>query len=1066
MTVNKKRALLAGMLALVLVLMLVSCKRQEATTAPTTGASMTYTIEITTGSGMALEGIGIYIYTDETLGELVWFAKTDDKGVVTFTDAASDSYVAVLDGVPEGYPVEDQYPLTGETTKIVLGNEIVEVDDLDGITLNLGDMIIDYTFTAVDGTQYRISDLLQEKNAVVLNFWYLECAPCKMEFPYLQEAYEKHSDKVEVLALNPVNTDEEEVAQFQEEQELTFPMAVCDPKWQEVMQITAYPTTVVIDRFGNIALIHKGSVPETAIFDRIFSYYGADEYEQTIAESVEDIPETEEEREARTIGTKENPIEFGGFASYTVTVAPEEEVYLNVYKVSQMYLQIRDADAYVIYNNKTYKPSGGVVGLTISSEAMTTPVRLIVGNSGEEEKDMTLQFSLFKGTMGNPYTMTLGQFDVSVGANNNQGVYYTYRATETGMLSVKCLSATAGVDYDFTLYNLNTYALRNYQSEGTSTQDGHRVVSIKVRAGDTIQFSAASMPDSTGYYPPAAFKFEAYMGEAVEDDKEEDEAKIVYAVTLTDENRNPISGAQIYLTQEDGSTVNLTTNESGVAATELPAGTYPAIVKVPAGYKARVTEFTLTESAPTISVKLETTVVVMATYTVRTVDESGNPVSGALVSVGSSFGYTDASGSISFTLPQADYSAVIGAPEGYHVDNASIPFGSGTSLTVTLKAGSTSDATDPTKAMYSVKVTDYFGNPITNATVNFMQNGASAGIVKVNNSGAASTYLTKGEYTVSLSFDSGSYYYDTSSLVLTEDSPYAPVVAVAKQNGEFEESYVGELYRVTTGATYKELQSSVMNYFLFEPTVAGQYRFTTSDPGAVISYWGASVHIINNITDSTDYANNTFTLNIKENNLGGEYIIGVTGAEECILLITRIGDPILDETDIPAEVYKAKTAPKAFTLNLSAGQKLTYVDVTGKTSDYKLVLGTDGYYHIGSATGPIMYVNLGPNAPYVSFYKMFGYTGHGGTSFTQVFRDDNGNLIRKEDYTECMCKYVECVDEEGYGVYPMTEDLYYMLQNGGEYKGWWDSSNANYLFSETPGVNTEIAWMFCCCYIA
>ena len=54
----------------------------------------------------------------------------------------------------------------------------MEVDDLDGITLNLGDMIIDYTFTAVDGTEYNISELLQEKNAVVLNFWYLECDPC------------------------------------------------------------------------------------------------------------------------------------------------------------------------------------------------------------------------------------------------------------------------------------------------------------------------------------------------------------------------------------------------------------------------------------------------------------------------------------------------------------------------------------------------------------------------------------------------------------------------------------------------------------------------------------------------------------------------------------------------------------------------------------------------------------------------------------------------------------------------------------------------------------------------
>ena len=1069
MAVKKKRALLAGVLALILCLscMMVSCRKQESVeTTATKGASTTYTIEITTGSGMALEGIGIYIYTDDTLGELVWFAKTDAKGIVSFTDAASDSYVAVLSGVPEGYPVEEQYPLTGETTQIVLGNEIVEVDDLDGITLKLGDMIIDYTFTAVDGTEYTISELLQEKNAVVLNFWYLECAPCKAEFPYLQEAYEKHSDQIEVLAVNPVNTDEEAVAAFRSEQGLTFPMALCDEKWQEVMQITAYPTTVVIDRFGNIALIHKGSVPETALFDRIFSYYGAGDYVQTIADSVDDIPETEEEREARTIGTKENPIEFGGFTSYTVTVAPDEEVYMNIYKVSQMYVQIRDADAYVLYDDKTYKPSGGVVSLTISSEDVSSPVKLVLGNSGEEEKDFTLQFSLFKGTMGNPYTMTLGEFDASVAAGNNQGVYFTYKVVETGTLSVRCISATAGIDYDFTLYNLNTYALRNYQSEGKVNENGERVVSVKVRAGDTVQFSAASMPDSSGVYPAASFRFEAYMDTGTEEEEEEQVEKIVYAVTLTDENRNPISGAQVYLTQADNSTLNLTTDANGVASAKLEPGTYPVTVKIPAGYKARVTEFTLTETDPILSVKLDTDVVVTAVYTVKTVDMADKPVSGVLVSLGGSYGYTDAGGIISFTLPQDSYTAVIGAPSGYYLDSPSVSFGNGTELVVTLLEGKNSEEeSDPTKAQYSVTVTDYFGNPLTNATVTFQQNGSSVGICKVDAAGTATAQLTKGDYAVSLSFDSGSYYDESGSVLLTEAAPNATIVAVAKQNGEFKTSGVGELYLVSTGATYAELQKGVTNYFIFTPEESGTYKFTTSDPADVISYWGGSVHFISDMTNGTNYADNAYTLNIKESMLGVSCIVGVAGTEDCILLITRTGDAVLDETDIEPEIYEAKTPPTPYTLTLSEGQSLTYVDITGATSDYNLVLGADGYYHLNSADGPIMYVNLGPSAPYVSFYKMLGYEGFGGTSFAKTFRDENGVFLRKEEYTACMCQYVECVDDKGYGVYPMTEDLYYMLRNGGEYKGWWDSTNPSYLFGELEGLNPEIAWMFCCCYI-
>ncbi|MBQ7801941.1 MAG: redoxin domain-containing protein [Oscillospiraceae bacterium] len=1067
MTVNKKRALLAACLVLAICLscLMVSCRKQEAEGTKPTGASTTYTIELTTGSGMALEGVGIYIYTDDTLAELVWFAKTDAEGVITFTDAASDSYVAVLSGVPEGYPVEDHYPLTGEETRIVLGNEIIEVDDLEGITFELGDMICDYTFTAIDGKEYTISQLLQEKNAVVLNFWYLECAPCKAEFPYLQEAYEKYSDSVEVLALNPINDDVDAVAEFRKEQELTFPMALCDEKWQEAMQLTAYPTTVVIDRFGNIALIHKGSVTEAALFERILSYYGAEDYVQTIAKTVDDIPETEEEREARTIGTKENPIEFGGFSSYTVNVAPDEEVYMNIYKVTQLYVQIRDADAYVIYGGKTYKPSGGVVGLSIASQDVSTPVSLVVGNSGDEEKNFTLSFSLFKGTMGNPYAMSLGKFDAAVSAGNNQGVYFTYKATEAGTLAVRCLSATAGVDYDFTLYNLNTYALRNYQSEGRKDDTGARVVSIKVRAGDTIQFSAAAMPDSSGVYPAASFTFEAYMDTGVQEETEEEVEKIVYAVTLTDENRTPISGAQVYLKQADGSTLTLTTDESGLAAAKLEPGTYPVTVKIPAGYKARVTEFTLTEADPVISVKLDTDVVVTAVYTVRVLDMAGSPVSGVLVSVGGSYGYTDANGAISFTLTQGDYSAVIGAPSGYYLDSASVPFGSGTELVVTLKEDTGSGEEQPRQVDYAVKVTDFYGNVMTNATVTFLRDGATVGISPVDATGTAVMSLPAGSYTVALSFDSDIYRADASRLVLTETEPSGTVCVAVKQDGTYTESYVGELYHVTTGATYATLQSGVTNYFIFTPTEPGTYRFTTSDPSAVISYWGGSVYFISDMTGGTDYADNAFTLNIKERNIGVDCIIGVTGAEECFLLITRTGDAVLDESDIPAEVYEATTPPTAFKLTLSQGQSLTYVNVAGATADYTPVLGADGYYHLNSADGPILYVDLGPNAPYVSFYKMLGYEGHGGTSFTQVFRDENGGLVKKEDYTDCMCLYVEAIDSEGYGVYPMTEDLYYMLRQGGDYKGWWDSESPNYLFSSITNLNTEIAWMFCCCYV-
>ena len=123
----------------------------------------------------------------------------------------------------------------------------------------------------------------------------------------------------------------------------------------------------------------------------------------------------------------------------------------------------------------------------------------------------------------------------------------------------------------------------------------------------------------------------------------------------------------------------------------------------------------------------------------------------------------------------------------------------------------------------------------------------------------------------------------------------------------------------------------------------------------------------------------------------------------------------------------------------------------------------DGYYHLNSADGPLLYVSLGSNARYVSMYVMLGLTGVGGTSFTQTFYDAEGKAVRREDYTTCMQAYATYADST-YGVYPLTEDLAYMLRQGGDYKGWWKQDSGNYLFTDVENLNTENAWMFAVCW--
>lgn len=75
-----------------------------------TEAKAEYSITVKSAGGLMLSGVNVYVYTDDTLEDLVNYATTDALGVAKITLKKSDKYVAVLSGMPEGYKTEACYP--------------------------------------------------------------------------------------------------------------------------------------------------------------------------------------------------------------------------------------------------------------------------------------------------------------------------------------------------------------------------------------------------------------------------------------------------------------------------------------------------------------------------------------------------------------------------------------------------------------------------------------------------------------------------------------------------------------------------------------------------------------------------------------------------------------------------------------------------------------------------------------------------------------------------------------------------------------------------------------------
>jgi thiol-disulfide isomerase/thioredoxin len=277
--------IVAMTMAFAMVIVMAGCVQK-----PPAMEEKTVTVTIQNRAGTPLEKCKVVVYADESLSSVVNTGITDQNGQISFTALDISKYVAVVSKQPTGYAVEKSYALAGERTDIVLKPGVMTASDLDQLQYSLGDAVMDFSVTTPDGNTLFLSELLQQKKAVVLNFWFLNCQPCKMEFPYIQQGYEQVSGEVAVLALNPYDGSDAEVEAFRTDNGYTFTMAKCDQRWEKAMNISAYPTTVVIDRYGNICLVHHGMITETQTFLDMVSYFTAEDYEQVFFRSVGQIP--------------------------------------------------------------------------------------------------------------------------------------------------------------------------------------------------------------------------------------------------------------------------------------------------------------------------------------------------------------------------------------------------------------------------------------------------------------------------------------------------------------------------------------------------------------------------------------------------------------------------------------------------------------------------------------------------------------------------------------------------------------------------------------------------------
>ncbi len=278
---NLKR-LLSLLLALVMVLSMAACKGDDDTqSGGEDGAKTAYTVSVKSAGGMPLPELEVYVYLSGDLTDMKGYAETDENGQATIELPQGGDYAIVVAGAPEGYEIAESYTFSGTNADITLTSSLVTGKELASAKLGLGDVMYDFTVTTAGGEKITLSEMLAEKDMVLLNFWFSTCGPCANEFPYMEQAYQEYKDRVGVIALDPLE-DSTTVATYQGSMGLSFPMAACPSTWANTFGFTGYPTSIVIDRYGVICLMETGGLTSLTPFISMFEYFSGDSYVQKL----------------------------------------------------------------------------------------------------------------------------------------------------------------------------------------------------------------------------------------------------------------------------------------------------------------------------------------------------------------------------------------------------------------------------------------------------------------------------------------------------------------------------------------------------------------------------------------------------------------------------------------------------------------------------------------------------------------------------------------------------------------------------------------------------------------
>jgi peroxiredoxin len=118
----------------------------------------------------------------------------------------------------------------------------------------------DFVLKSASGANLRLSEF--RGDVVMINFWATWCGPCRQEMPILSDLHERYKSLgFTVLGIN-VEEDSTDARRLLGKMPVSFPVLLDNTSSvSKQYDVVAMPSTVLVDRNGNMRYLHKGYKP-------------------------------------------------------------------------------------------------------------------------------------------------------------------------------------------------------------------------------------------------------------------------------------------------------------------------------------------------------------------------------------------------------------------------------------------------------------------------------------------------------------------------------------------------------------------------------------------------------------------------------------------------------------------------------------------------------------------------------------------------------------------------------------------------------------------------------------